>query len=91
MKVYRNKYHEAKDQYEVLREVWSERSTVTLFRSKLALRSWVVTKTFSNGDIVVATFDNERDAWQSYYGYAIGALESDARIWEEGSMEAAAV
>lgn len=91
MKVYRNKYHEAKDQYEVLREVWCEKSTVTLFRSKLALRSWVLTKTFNNGDLVVNVFDNEKDAWQTYYGYARASLEDDARAWEENSSEAVAV
>lgn len=91
MKVYRNRYHEEKDQYEVLREVWCEGATVTLFRSKLALRSWIVTKTFSNGDLVVTAFNDEKDAWQTYYGYSVGALEADARAWEEECSEAMAV
>ncbi len=91
MKIYRNRYHEETDQYEVLREIRCERATVTLFRAKLALRCWVVTKTFSNGDLVVTSFDNEKDAWRTYYGYAIGALEADARAWEEECPEAMAV
>lgn len=90
MKIYRNKYHEDKTQYEVLREYYSETSTVTLFRSKMALRSWVVTKTYNNGDVIVNFFDNEKEAWQTYYGRCQAALEHDAMMWSDIS-EAAVV
>lgn len=88
MKAYRNKYHEDKDQYEVLRELWSETSTVTLFRSKMALRSWIVTNTFNNGDVLVNCFTDEKEAWQTYYGRCHGALDRDEMVWEDTSEAA---
>lgn len=90
MKIYRNKYHEDKTQYEVLRELYSEASTVTLFRSKMALRSWIVTKTYNNGDVIANFFDNEKEAWQTYYGRCHAALEHDEMMWDDTS-EAAVV
>ena len=91
MKVYRNKYHEDKTQYEVLREYYSETSTITLFRSKMALRSWVVTNTFNNGDVTVYCFSDEKEAWQAYYGWCRAALEHDEMMWTKSKYEAVAV
>jgi len=91
MKVYRNRYHEAKDLYEVLREYYSEISTVTLFRSKIALRRWVVTNTFNNGDVTEDCFSDEKEAWQVYYGWCRAALEHDEMMWTERKYEGVAI